>query len=181
MWSKGLDSVVEGCRYCPKMEEMKALVEPFPLVPDICIAFNRSRSDGCQSSQPSCFCTTPLAVIVEAHTSYPILRHHSIISGIAFLFMPLPDCLMACTMAKLVCKVLRAATASCDMDEFGIFSRGGAVGDLLHMCDLPSLRAQWRGALFGRGICGARREEGAVRGMILFCASAYAGCCFHFP
>ncbi len=99
------------------MEEMKALVEPFPLVPDICIAFNRSRSDGYQSSQPSCFCRTPLAVIVEAHTSYPILRHHSIISGIAFLFMPLPDCLMACTMAKLVCNVLRAATASCDVDE----------------------------------------------------------------
>ena len=98
---------------------MKALVEPFPLVPEMCIAFNRSRSDGCQSSQPSCVCKTSFAVMVEAHTSYPILRHHSIISGIAFLFMLMPDFLMASMTAKLVCSVLRAATASCDIVELG--------------------------------------------------------------
>lgn len=54
---------------------------------------------------------------VDAHTSYPILRHHSIISGIAVLFMSLPDFLIASTIAKLLCSVLRAATASYDIRE----------------------------------------------------------------
>lgn len=57
-------------------------------------------------------------VVVEAHTSYPILRHHSTISGIAFLFMLLPDFLMASMTAKLVCSVFKAATASCGIDEW---------------------------------------------------------------
>lgn len=33
-------------RYWARIEEMKELVEPFPLVPAICIGFNRSKSDG---------------------------------------------------------------------------------------------------------------------------------------
>lgn len=57
-------------------------------------------------------------VVVEAHTSYPILRHHSTISGIAFLFMLLPDFLMASMTPKLVCNVFKAATASCGIDEW---------------------------------------------------------------
>lgn len=56
-------------------------------------------------------------VIVDAHTSYPILRHHSIISGMAVLFMPMPDFLIASTIVKLLCNVLRAATASYDTGE----------------------------------------------------------------
>lgn len=64
-----------------------------------------------------CPSKTSLAVM-EAHTSYPSLRHHSIISGIAFLFMLLPDFLMASTMAKLVCNVLSAATASCEVGQW---------------------------------------------------------------
>ena len=95
------------------MEEMKALVEPLPLVPAMCIRFSRSRSDGCQSSQPSCVCgRLGLAVTVEAQTSYPSFRHHSIILGIESLAMALPDFLTNSTIAKLLCKVLRAATAS---------------------------------------------------------------------
>ena len=61
---------------------------------------------------------TSFAVAVEAHTSYPILRHHSIISDIAFLFMLLRDFLMESTIAKLVCNVFRAATASCGIGEW---------------------------------------------------------------
>ena len=34
------------------MEEIKALVEPFPFVPAMCMRFNLSKSDGCESSQP---------------------------------------------------------------------------------------------------------------------------------
>ena len=34
------------------MEEMKALVEPLPLVPEMCMRFSRSKSDGYLSSQP---------------------------------------------------------------------------------------------------------------------------------
>lgn len=49
----------------------------------------------------------------EPHTSYPVLRHHSIISGIACLFMPRPDFRMASTMEKLDCSVFSAATAAC--------------------------------------------------------------------
>lgn len=36
---------VEG-RYCARMEETKALVEPLPFVPAICISFRRSNSEG---------------------------------------------------------------------------------------------------------------------------------------
>lgn len=61
---------------------------------------------------------TSFAVAVEAHTSYPILRHHSIISGIASLFKLLPDFLMESTIAKLLCNVFRAATASCGIGEW---------------------------------------------------------------
>lgn len=57
---------------------------------------------------------------MEAHTSYPILRHHSIISGIESLFTALPDFRIASTTAKLLCKVLRVATASCDVGELGV-------------------------------------------------------------
>lgn len=57
---------------------------------------------------------------MEAHTSYPILRHHSIISGIESLFTALPDFRIASTMVKLLCKVLRVATASCDVGELGV-------------------------------------------------------------
>jgi hypothetical protein len=48
----------------------------------------------------------------EPHTSYPILWHHSIISGIANLFIPRPDFLMASTIEKLDCSVFNAATAA---------------------------------------------------------------------
>ena len=60
---------------------MIALVEPFPFVPAICIMFKALNSDGCVCPQPP---VLNISVALEAHTSYPILRHHSIISGIAF-------------------------------------------------------------------------------------------------
>ena len=91
------------------MEDMIALVEPFPFVPAMCIMFKALNSDGCPSPQSPAL---DRLVALEAHTSYPILRHHSIISGIAFWFKLLPDLRMASTIAKLLCKVLRAATAS---------------------------------------------------------------------
>ena len=47
----------------------------------------------------------------EAHTSYPILRHHSIISGMACLFMPRPDWRMALTMEALDWRLLSALMA----------------------------------------------------------------------
>lgn len=56
---------------------------------------------------------TLFVVAVEAHTSYPTLRHHSTISGIAFLFMPMPAFLMASKTTKLLCNVLSAVMASC--------------------------------------------------------------------
>lgn len=49
----------------------------------------------------------------EAHTSYPILRNHKSISGMACLFMPWPDFRMASTMEKFDWRVFRAAMASC--------------------------------------------------------------------
>lgn len=48
----------------------------------------------------------------KPHTLYPILLHHSIISGMAALFMPRPDLRMASTIAKLDCSVFNAATAA---------------------------------------------------------------------
>lgn len=54
----------------------------------------------------------PSQVLREPHTSYPILWHHSIISGIACLFMPRPDFLIASTMEKFDCSVFSAATAA---------------------------------------------------------------------
>ena len=48
----------------------------------------------------------------KTHTSYPILLHHSIISGMAFLFIPRPDFLMASTMEKFDWSVFKAAIAS---------------------------------------------------------------------
>jgi hypothetical protein len=32
--------------YCESIDEMKALVEPLPLVPAMCIGFSRSNSEG---------------------------------------------------------------------------------------------------------------------------------------
>ena len=46
------------------------------------------------------------------HTSYPVFLTQSIISGMAFWFIPLPDFLIASTMEKLLCSVLSAATAA---------------------------------------------------------------------
>jgi hypothetical protein len=46
------------------------------------------------------------------HTSYPILRTQSLISGSACLFHPGPRFLIASTMEKLLCSELSAATAA---------------------------------------------------------------------
>lgn len=58
----------------------------------------------------------------ELHTLYPILLHHSIISGIAALFMPRPDLRIASTIAKLDCSVFNAATAACEQSAI-VFAR----------------------------------------------------------
>ena len=102
--------------------------------------------------------------IVEAHTSYPILWHHSTISGIEFLFMLLPDFLMASTTAKLVCKVFREATASCVIVQW---KYSGAVARLQRKYGLPWLRGRSRGTWFGELVEVWRATEWAVRGMIL--------------
>lgn len=139
--------------------------------------FSRSKSDGQQSSQSGCVYQAGLVVKVDAHTSYPILRHHSIISGIAVLFMSLPDFLIASTIEKLLCNVLRAATASYNKGQLRHTHQGEAVAGSLHMCGLPFFRLCWTDAWSGREICGGRGTRDVGRGMI-FSASAHAHLCF---
>ena len=50
----------------------------------------------------------------DGHTSYPILRHHSIISEMACPFIFPPDKRIALTTEALDCSELRALTASCN-------------------------------------------------------------------
>ncbi len=95
-------------KYWAKMDEMSALVEPLPLVPEMWMGLSRSKSDGYGFSVHSSF----IVFFATSQTSYPSLRHHSIISGIEFLFMLLPDFLIASTMEKFDWSVFSAAIAS---------------------------------------------------------------------
>ena len=112
-WNRGFGWEWRG-RYCDSIEETKALVEPFPFVPAMCIRFRRLKSEGCHQAQP---CLLWSAEAAGAHTSYPILRTHATISGIASSFIRLRSCLMDSMTAKLLWRVLRAATASCRSDQ----------------------------------------------------------------
>jgi len=47
-WMRGA-SCATPRRYWARIDDMKALVDPFPLVPAICIHFKRLKSDGCTS------------------------------------------------------------------------------------------------------------------------------------
>lgn len=105
---------------------MKALVEPLPLVPAMWMMLRGLKSGGwfygCSALVNEKYlvwdasCRGRLWLHDRSrgatHTSYPALRHHSIISGMAFLFMLRPDLRMASTTAKLDWRVLSAAMAA---------------------------------------------------------------------
>ena len=57
--------------YCVRMSEMKALVEPFPLVPAMCMGRMAFRSDGYERDTPSAF-SPYYSLMVTAKLSYLI-------------------------------------------------------------------------------------------------------------
>ena len=164
--------MVEEDRYWPRIEEMKALVEPLPLVPAMCIAFSRSKSDGCHSSQLGCVCRSLLRRSSEGshlisnaaapfyHLGYRVLvRAHT---G----FSELID------NGKVRLQRIQGSDGVLFCWSMGV-SEGGTVAGSLRMCGLPSLQALWKGTLVGIKIC-ARGAGWVVRGT-RFCASAHAG------
>jgi hypothetical protein len=72
----------------------------------------------------------------KPHTWYPIFWHHSIISGIASSFKLRPDFRIASTIEKFDCNELRAAMASCRIDEHPWeFAGTEIMNDTPHSCE----------------------------------------------
>lgn len=118
--------------YCTSIDDMNALVEPLPLVPAMCMVFNGLKSEGCQKIPLLAFHDQDFGMQRKAsHTSYPILRHQSIISGMAFLCRLWPDFRMALTIEKLDCRVFKADTASWADGQCAAIQPARAVAPML--------------------------------------------------
>ena len=90
-----------------RMESTKALVDPFPLVPVICITLRALSCCGWEISY-----TIDPMIVLNLLTVYPTLSRYSIISGIANSLARPPDTLTASNVAAFDWREFRCSTAS---------------------------------------------------------------------